>query len=128
VLSLAVATETTPSYAPRSSRFGSDRPLWRMMSRYGATQSWVACQKRRRLAAYHSRCSWQKQFPARSSQTQLPIDHNADAGGFVGSRDIDTMQSQLSLGHNINLRRLLCRTCTSQTIRLVQARNDRCEV
>jgi len=26
-----------------------NRPLWRMMSTYGATQSWVACQKRRRL-------------------------------------------------------------------------------
>jgi len=25
-----------------------NRPLWRMMSTYGATQSWVACQKRRR--------------------------------------------------------------------------------
>jgi len=24
-------------------------PLWKMMSTYGATQSWVACQKRRRL-------------------------------------------------------------------------------
>ena len=24
-----------------------NRPLWRMMSTYGATQSWVACQKRR---------------------------------------------------------------------------------
>ena len=35
-------SETTPPYAPRSSRFGSDlaqnRPLWRMMSRYGAMQ------------------------------------------------------------------------------------------
>jgi len=39
-------SETTPPYAPRSSRFGSNHPLWRMMSMYGATQSWVACQKR----------------------------------------------------------------------------------
>ena len=41
-------SETTPPYAPRSSRFGSEPPLWRMMSTYGAMQSWGACQKRRR--------------------------------------------------------------------------------
>jgi len=34
-------SETTPPYAPRSSRFGSEPPSveWRMMSTYGATQS-----------------------------------------------------------------------------------------
>jgi len=33
------AFETTPPYAPRSSGFGSEPPLWRIMSTYGATQS-----------------------------------------------------------------------------------------
>ena len=32
-------SETAPPYAPRSSRFGSEPPSWRMMSTYGATQS-----------------------------------------------------------------------------------------
>jgi len=40
-------SETTPPYAPRSSRYGSEPPS---MSTYGATQSWVACQKWRRRA------------------------------------------------------------------------------
>ena len=50
-------SETSPSYAPRSSRFGSEPPsveddvdVWW----YGATQSWVACQKRRRLGLWNS--------------------------------------------------------------------------
>ena len=40
----------TPPYAPRTADLAQNRPLWRMMSTYGATQSWVACQKRRRPA------------------------------------------------------------------------------
>ena len=33
---------------PEAANLAQNRPLWRMMSTYGATQSWVACQKRRR--------------------------------------------------------------------------------
>ena len=33
---------------PKAADLAQNRPLWRMMSMYGATQSWVACQKRRR--------------------------------------------------------------------------------
>ena len=33
---------------PEAADLAQNRPLWRMMSTYGATQSWVACQKRRR--------------------------------------------------------------------------------
>jgi len=33
---------------PEATDFAQNRPVWRMMSTYGATQSWVACQKRRR--------------------------------------------------------------------------------
>ena len=33
---------------PEAADVAQNRPLWRMMSAYGATQSWVACQKRRR--------------------------------------------------------------------------------
>ena len=32
---------------PEAADLAQNRPLWRMMSTYGATQSWVACQKRR---------------------------------------------------------------------------------
>ena len=35
---------------PEAADLAQNRPLWRMMSTYGATQSWVACQKRRRPA------------------------------------------------------------------------------
>jgi len=31
---------------PEAPDLAQNRPLWRMMSTYGATQSWVACQKR----------------------------------------------------------------------------------
>jgi len=31
---------------PEAADFAQNRPLWRMMSTYGATLSWVACQKR----------------------------------------------------------------------------------
>jgi len=35
---------------PEAADLAQNRPLWKMMSTYGATQSWVACQKwRRRL-------------------------------------------------------------------------------
>ena len=33
---------------PEAADLAQNRPLWRMMSTCGATQSWVACQKRRR--------------------------------------------------------------------------------
>ena len=33
---------------PEAADLAQNRPLWRMMSTYGATQPWVACQKRRR--------------------------------------------------------------------------------
>ena len=33
---------------PEAADLAQNRPLWRMMSTYGATQSWVACQKRQR--------------------------------------------------------------------------------
>ena len=33
---------------PEAVDIAQNRPLWRMMSTYGATQSWVACQQRRR--------------------------------------------------------------------------------
>jgi len=33
---------------PEAAGLAQNRPLWRMMSTYGATQSWVACQKRQR--------------------------------------------------------------------------------
>ena len=33
---------------PEAADLAQNRPLWRMMSTYGATQSWVACQKWRR--------------------------------------------------------------------------------
>ena len=33
---------------PEAADLAQNRPLWRMMSTYSATQSWVACQKRRR--------------------------------------------------------------------------------
>jgi len=32
---------------PEATDLAQNRPLWRMMSTYGAMQSWVACQKRR---------------------------------------------------------------------------------
>ena len=44
----STGSETSPSYAPEAADLAQNRPLWRMMSTYGATQSWVACQKRRR--------------------------------------------------------------------------------
>ena len=34
---------------PEAADLAQNRPLWRTMSTYGATQSWVACQKRRRV-------------------------------------------------------------------------------
>ena len=43
-------SETTPLHhltLPEAADLAQNRPLWRMMSTYGATQSWVACQKRR---------------------------------------------------------------------------------
>jgi len=33
---------------PKAADLAQNRPLWRMMSTYGTTQPWVACQKRRR--------------------------------------------------------------------------------
>ena len=36
-----------------------NRPLWRMMSTYGATQSWVACHKRRRRSQIRH-AQWQR--------------------------------------------------------------------
>ena len=33
---------------PEAADLAQNHPLWRIMSTYGATQSWVACQKRRR--------------------------------------------------------------------------------
>ena len=33
---------------PEAADLAQNRPLWRMMSTYGAMQSWVACQKRQR--------------------------------------------------------------------------------
>ena len=33
---------------PEAADLAQNHPLWRMMSTYGATQSWVACQKRQR--------------------------------------------------------------------------------
>ena len=33
---------------PEAADLAQNRPLWKMMSTYGAMQSWVACQKRRR--------------------------------------------------------------------------------
>ena len=35
---------------PKAADLAQNRPLWRMMSTYGATQPWVACQKRRTTA------------------------------------------------------------------------------
>jgi len=37
---------------PEAADLAQNRPLWRMMSTYGATQSWVARQKRRRRVLY----------------------------------------------------------------------------
>ena len=37
---------------PEAADLAQNHPLWRMMSTYGATQSWVACQKRRRRRNY----------------------------------------------------------------------------
>ena len=37
---------------PEAVDLAQNRPLWRMMSTYGATQSLVACQKRRRRRGY----------------------------------------------------------------------------
>ena len=51
----------TPPYAPWSSNLAQNRPLWRMMSTYGATQSWVACQKLR----------WSVVVVSRHAATQL---------------------------------------------------------
>ena len=39
---------------PEAADLAQNRPLQRMMSTYGATQSWVACQKRRRLCNLQS--------------------------------------------------------------------------
>jgi len=36
---------------PEAADLAQNRPLWRTMSTYGATQSWVACQKRRRRSS-----------------------------------------------------------------------------
>ena len=38
---------------PEAADLAQNRPLWRMMSTYGATQSWVACQKRVRTNEIH---------------------------------------------------------------------------
>jgi len=38
---------------PEAADLAQNRPLWRMMSMYGTTQSWVACQKR-----WHSNAAW----------------------------------------------------------------------
>ena len=49
---------------PEAADLAQNRPLWRMMLTYGATQSWVACQKWRRRRSYscdrisHTRSSW----------------------------------------------------------------------
>ena len=37
---------------PEAADLAQNHPLWRMMSTYGATQSWVACHKRRRCMVY----------------------------------------------------------------------------
>ena len=42
---------------PESADLAQNRPLWRMMSTYGATQSCVACQKRRRRLFIKRLCS-----------------------------------------------------------------------
>ena len=39
---------------PEAADLAQNRPLWRMMSTYGATQSWVACQKWRRVTPQHN--------------------------------------------------------------------------
>ena len=36
---------------PEAADLAQNRPVWTMMSTYGATQSWVACQKRRRRSS-----------------------------------------------------------------------------
>jgi len=41
---------------PEAADLAQNRPLWRMMSTYGATQSWVACQKRWRC--FHQDYCW----------------------------------------------------------------------
>ena len=52
----STGSETSPSYAPRSSRFGSEPPsVEDDVDVYGATQSWVACQKRRWRVKFHIR-------------------------------------------------------------------------
>jgi len=59
-------SETTRPYAPRSSRLAQNRPLWWMMSTYGATQSWAACQKRRWrrvVMTYLNRQYWKSSSP-----------------------------------------------------------------
>ena len=50
-------SETTPPYAPRSSRFAQNRPLWRMMSTYGATQSQSCIPEMTTMTVLDERCS-----------------------------------------------------------------------
>ena len=42
---------------PKAADLAQNHPLWRMMSTYGATQSWVACQKRRTTTTARRRLS-----------------------------------------------------------------------
>ena len=41
---------------PEAADLAQNRPLWRMMSTYGATLSWVACQKWRRQLSLNYKC------------------------------------------------------------------------
>jgi len=43
---------------PEAADLAQKRPLWRMISTYGATQSWLASQKRRRRYYYLERVGW----------------------------------------------------------------------
>jgi len=54
--------------SPEAADLAQNCPLWMMMSTYGATQSWVACQKRRRIVqllwtvsvtCIRQHCQWQ---------------------------------------------------------------------
>ena len=41
---------------PEAADLAQNRPLWRMMSTYGAMQSWVACHKRRHVLTCNAQC------------------------------------------------------------------------
>ena len=51
---------------PKAADLAQNRPLWWMMSTYGATQSWAACQKRRWrrvVMTYLNRQYWKSSSP-----------------------------------------------------------------